>query len=233
MSVDQSGDSGDLGDQVHGIFVDGIPVLGLVDTLSVSLGEFGARLEVEDGSRQLSHGVHVVGKVLNEFFSFVGDGRSGLKFFGDGLEFSLSGEFTGHQEPQETFGEGFTTVGGLGKVLAQVRDGVSSELYTLKRRLFFKREKDAYFDGVEEGSVPDHGHHVSHTTEGLINGDGTDMVLSMLFLDFLKLSLLLGDDFLKLSLKSAAGEGGGGVNRNVSVLSKKLVMELKGDEYLR
>jgi hypothetical protein len=202
MSVDQSGDSGDLGDQVHGIFVDGIPVLGLVDTLSVSLGEFRVGLEVEDGSRQLSHGVHVVGEVLNEFFSFVGDSSSGLEFFRDGLELSLSGEFTGHQEPQETFGEGFTTVGGLGKVLAQVRDGVSSELYT--------------FNGVEEGSIPDHGHHVSHTTEGLINGDGTDMVLSVLFLNFLKFSLLLGDDFLKLSLESAAGEGIV-VNRNASV----------------
>jgi len=104
MSVDQGSDSGHLGDKIHTIFVDGVPVLGLVDTLSVSLGEFGARLEVEEGSRQLSHGVHVVGKVLNEFFSFVGDSTSGLEVFLDGLELSLSGEFTGHQEPQETFG---------------------------------------------------------------------------------------------------------------------------------
>jgi len=141
MSVDQSGDSGDLGDQVHGIFVDGVPVLGLVDTLSVSLGEFRVGLEVEDGSRQLSHGVHVVGKVLNEFFSFVGNSSSGLEFLRDGLELSLSGEFTGHQEPQETFGKGFTTVGGLGKVLDQVRDGVSSELYTLKRFYFSRGKK--------------------------------------------------------------------------------------------
>ena len=85
---------------------------------------------------------------------------------------------------------------------------------------------------MKEGSIPDHGHHVSHTTEGLIDGDGTDLVLSVLFLDFLKFSLLLGDDFLNLSLESA-GEGIVGVNRNASVLSGMLEGELKGDEFLR
>lgn len=104
VSVDQSRDSGDFGNKIHGIFVDGVPVLGLVDTLSVGFSEFTVGLEMEDGNRQLSHGVHVVGKVLNEFFSFVGDGTSGFEFFRDRLEFSLSGEFTGHQKPQETFG---------------------------------------------------------------------------------------------------------------------------------
>lgn len=85
---------------------------------------------------------------------------------------------------------------------------------------------------MEEGSVPDHGLHVSHTTEGLIDGDGTDLVLSVLFLYFLKFSLLFGDDFLKLSLKSA-GEGIVGVNRNASVLSGVLERESKEDEYLQ
>ena len=136
MSVDQGSDSGHLGNKIHTIFVNGVPVLGLVDTLSVSFSEFTVGLEVEEGSRQLSHGVHVVGKVLNEFFSFMGNSTSGLEFFGDGLELSLGGEFTSHQEPQETFGEGFTTVGGLGEVLDEVRDGVSSEGYTLERFYF-------------------------------------------------------------------------------------------------
>lgn len=79
-----------------------------------------------------------------------------------------------------------------------------------------------YFDGVEEGSVPDHGHHVSHTTEGLIDGDGTDLFLSILFLDFLKFSLLLGDDFLDLSLEES-GEGSVLVRSNASVLRGKLI----------
>ena len=89
-----------------------------------------------------------------------------------------------------------------------------------------------YFDGVEEGSIPDHGHHISHTTEGLIDSDGTDLVLSILFLDFLKFSLLFGDDFLDLSLKGA-GESVVGVSRNASVLSSGLVEESKEDEYLQ
>lgn len=79
---------------------------------------------------------------------------------------------------------------------------MSSEFYT--------------FNGVEEGSIPDHGHHVSHTTEGLIDSDGTDLSLGVLFLDFLKFSLLLGNDFLDLRLEETR-EGSRRSGRNTSV----------------
>lgn len=75
--------------------------------------------------------MHVVGEVLNEFLSFVGNSASGLDFLGDGFEFSLSWDFTSHQKPKEGFWEGFMTSGSLLKVLDQIRDGVSSEFDTL------------------------------------------------------------------------------------------------------
>ena len=60
----------------------------------------------------------------------------------------------------------------------------------------------------------------------MIDGDGTDLFLSILFLDFLKFSLLLGDDFLDLSLEES-GEGSVLVRSNASVLRGKLMGELK------
>ena len=88
---------------------------------------------MKDGNRKLSHWVHVVGKVLDEFLSFMRNSASGLHFFSNGLELFLSGEFTSHQKPEKTFWEGFLTTFSLGEVLDQIRDGESSEFDTLER----------------------------------------------------------------------------------------------------
>lgn len=187
VSVDQSGDSWHLGNEVDTILVDWVPVLGFMDTLSVSLGEFTVGLEVEEGSRQLSHWVHVVWEVLNEELSVVWDGGSGSKFIGDGSELSLAWELTSHQKPQKTFWQWFTSIGGLWKSGDEVRDGVSSESDTL--------------GWVEEGGIPEHGEHISHTAQSLVDSDVTNDGLGILFLDFLKLSLLFRDDFLESLLQ--------------------------------
>ncbi len=53
VPVDDGGDGGQLGDEVHGVLVDVLPVLGLVHALRVRLGELGLALQGVDRRAQL------------------------------------------------------------------------------------------------------------------------------------------------------------------------------------
>merc|ERR1712126_479550 len=62
--VDGGGDHRQLGHQVHGVLECGLPVLGLVNSLAIGLGELGLRVESGHGSGELGHGVEVGGEVV-------------------------------------------------------------------------------------------------------------------------------------------------------------------------
>lgn len=204
VSVNKGGKSGDLGDKTDDIFVSGAPVLGLVDTLLVSLSELTGRLEVEESNGELGHWVHVSGEVLNQLFSFGRDVAVFLDFVGDVLEFVILGDFTGEEEPEKGFRKGFVTFRSLLELVDDFRDGETSEFDTIL--------------SIKLGAVPEDTGHTSHTTDNLINSNLAEFVVSVLLLDFLKLSLLNWNNFLKLLLqerkvglglveKSLAGSG--------------------------
>ena len=99
MSVNQSSASGNFGNKVHTVLIDGIPVLGFMNTLSISFSEFTVRLKVEHSSRQLSHWVHMMRKVFNELFSFMGNNASISKFLRDRSKFSFVRDISSQQKP--------------------------------------------------------------------------------------------------------------------------------------
>lgn len=188
VSIDEGSNSGELGHQVHGVFVGDFPVSGFMETVSVSLSELGVGLEVQEGGGELSHGVHVSGEGGDEFLGVLGEIASSSQVFRDVLEFRGVGDLAGHEEPEETLAKRFVTSGSLLEEVAEIGDGVFSEGDTVL--------------GVKEGSVPDKTEHISHTTEGLVDSDGTDLLVTVLLLDVLELGLLLGNDFLELFLES-------------------------------
>lgn len=59
------------------------------------------------------------------------DGSAGSPFSAEAADLLLGGDFTSQQEPEETFGQGFRSTGGLGKSLLDIGDGVAAETDTL------------------------------------------------------------------------------------------------------
>ena len=89
------------------------------------------------------------------------------------------------------------TIGSFLKLLDQVWDGESFEFDSLYYLVDFEKV-EVYVNGVKEGSVPEEAVHVSHTSDGFVDGDVTDIEFTIFLFYFLELSLLLGNDFSKL-----------------------------------
>lgn len=70
--VDNGSNVGYFGAYIEGIFEGGVPVLALVDTLAVGLGEMTLRLAREDAHGELGHGVHGLGEALDKGLSLSG-----------------------------------------------------------------------------------------------------------------------------------------------------------------
>lgn len=122
VSVNKGGKSRNLSDKTDDIFVSRAPVLGLVDTLLVSLSELTGRLEVEESNGELGHGVHVSGEVLNQLLSFSRDVAVFSDFVRNILELVVLGDFTGEEEPKESLRERFVTFRSLLELVDNLRD---------------------------------------------------------------------------------------------------------------
>lgn len=83
VAVDLGGDGGQLCDEVHGILKGVLPVLGLLHSLSISLGEVGLVLQSVDGNGKLSHGVEVIGAAVDELLNELGDVGAGSPLSGE------------------------------------------------------------------------------------------------------------------------------------------------------
>lgn len=100
--VDASGNGGQLGNQVHGVLEGVSPVLLLVDTLGVGLGEGRGVLESGDGKGELSHGVEVGRAVVDELLDELGDVGAGSPLGGQVADLLLGRNLTGQEKPEET-----------------------------------------------------------------------------------------------------------------------------------
>lgn len=100
--VNASGDSGQLGDQIHGVLEGVAPVVLLVHALCVGLGERRGVLKSGDGEGELSHGVKVGGATVDEFLDKLRDLGAGGPFGGQVAHLLLGGNLTGQEKPEET-----------------------------------------------------------------------------------------------------------------------------------
>jgi len=123
VTVDTSSNLGELGNQIHGILESRIPVLRLVDTLSVSLGELRIVLKGIDSKRELRHGVESLGTTVNEFLNEFRNIRTSSPFSRERLNLIVSRDFTGNEQPEKRFGKRFTTIFSTRKDLLTIRDG--------------------------------------------------------------------------------------------------------------
>lgn len=102
VAVDTGSNSGQLGNQVHGILKGVLPVVLLVDTLSVGLGEGGFMLKGGNGEGELGHWVEVRWAAVDELLNELGDIRTGGPFGGEVANLLLGWNLAGKQEPEET-----------------------------------------------------------------------------------------------------------------------------------
>lgn len=211
MTIDKSSNSRDLSNEVHGIFVEGLPVVFLGDlSFIVKMSELRRLLEVEDSHGEHGHRVELVGERKNELNYIFLNVSSVLPFNLEGIDLSLSGEVSSHQQPEDTFGERLlvelilSSGISLGEEFLELRDGVSSEDDSLVR--------------IATGQVTHESLHTSHTTNNLLDSVVTDNLVAILLLDFLELSLLLGDDFSQDLLEVGVAELSLALSRKASLL---------------
>lgn len=102
--VDASGNGGQLGNQVHGVLKGVSPVVLLVDTLGVGLGERRGVLEGGNGQGELSHGVKVGRAVVDQLLDELGDVGAGGPLGGQVADLLLGRDLASQEKPEETFG---------------------------------------------------------------------------------------------------------------------------------
>jgi hypothetical protein len=188
VTVDTGGNLRELGDQVHGILKSRIPVLGLVDTLRVSLGKVRIVLQSVDSNGELRHRVERLGTTVNDFLNEFRNVRTSSPFGRESLDLFLGGDFTSDKQPEERLGERLTTFLGSGEDLLALGDGLSTETDT--------------FLSIEDGTFPDETLDTTHTTVSLVNGDFTKDMRTIVLFEFLDFGLLFGNEFGKTFLQS-------------------------------
>lgn len=207
ITVDTGGNGDELGNQVHRVLIGVLPVLGLGDTPLVGLGKGRVMLEGIDGQGELGHGVKGGGARVNEVLNKGGDLGAGGPLLRDGLCLLGGGDLTGQKEPEEGLREGFLAIGGGGKELLALGDGLATEADSL--------------DGVKDRAFPDHALDTTHASVGHVNGDLTKGLITVSLLDLLDLGLLLGDNGGQTLLETLGG-GLGGIGHTRDLLGRPL-----------
>lgn len=100
VAIDLRSNGGELGNEVHGILIGVAPVLLLVNTLSIGLGELGLVLESSDGQRELGHRVKGVRASVNELLDELGNLRAGSPLGGESLDLLSGRDLAGQQQPE-------------------------------------------------------------------------------------------------------------------------------------
>lgn len=122
VAVDLRGDGGQLGDEVHAVLEGVLPVLLLVDTLGVGLGESGLVLESSDGERELRHGVEGAGAAVDQLLDELGEIGASGPLSREVADLLLRGNLAGKEKPEETFGERLAATGSLGQAFLAFGD---------------------------------------------------------------------------------------------------------------
>jgi hypothetical protein len=187
VAVNARSNSRKLGEEVNRVLVSVLPVLLLVNTSLVGLGERRLRLKSVDSNGELGHGVEGRRRSVNQLLDVLGDLRSGSKLSREGLNLRLGGDLTGQQKPEETLRKGFLTTGALGELLLEIRNSLTTEADTLLR--------------VEDGTLPDKGLDTTLTTVDLVKEDLTNDGVAVLLSQLLDLLDLLGEKLSETLLK--------------------------------
>jgi hypothetical protein len=103
---DDGGDAGHASAHIEGVFESGVPVLVLMDAVGVGLGELAHGLASEDTHRQLGHGVHVLGEVLDQILNIGGELAAVEELSLELVELGLGGELASEEEPEGGLWEG-------------------------------------------------------------------------------------------------------------------------------
>lgn len=102
IAVDTGRNGGQLGDEVHRILESVQPVVLLVDTLRIRLGERGLVLKGSHSQGELSHGVQVIGAAVNELLNVLGNVGPSSPFSREVANLLLAGDLARQQQPEET-----------------------------------------------------------------------------------------------------------------------------------
>lgn len=190
-AVDQGSDLRELGDHVKDILEGRLPVLVLVNTGLVGLGELRFGLASHEGSGELSHGVHVLGERADEGLDVSRELGAVTQLLSEGASLLRGGHLGGQQQPDKGLRDGLTLTSGAlegGQLGLELRDGESTEADTLL--------------GIEQGGLVVHALNVTTTTDALLNGDFTKRAMTVLLLELLQ-SLLLGRNLVLQDLLKA------------------------------
>ena len=211
MTIDNSSNSRNLSNEIHGIFVERLPVVLLGDfAFIIEMSELGGLLKIKDSHGEHGHRVELVRERKNEFSDVFVNVSSILPFEFQGIDLLWSWEMSGHQKPEDTFRERLLvelilSVGvSLREEFLKLRDGVSSEDDSLVR--------------VTTRQVTHESLHASHTTNNLLDGVISNNLVSIFLLDLLELSLLLGDDLSQNLLEVGVAELSLTLSRETSLL---------------
>lgn len=102
VTVNLSSDGGQLSNEVHGVLESVVPVLLLVDTLGVGLGESRLVLKSSDSKGELSHGVESAGAAVDKLLNELGEVGASSPFSRKVANLLLRGYFAGQEQPEET-----------------------------------------------------------------------------------------------------------------------------------
>jgi hypothetical protein len=129
--VDLRGDGGQLGEERDAVIKGRLPVVGLVETLLVSLCELGLVIEGRDGHGELGHGVKVCGEVVEHLVDKGGDLGLLGELTGELADLVCGRDLASEEEPEHGLGEHLGARGTLGELLLAVLDGASVETNAL------------------------------------------------------------------------------------------------------
>lgn len=190
-AVDQGSNLRKLGNDVKDILQGGLPVLVLVDTSLVSLGELGLSLASHQGHGQLGHRVHALRERADEGLNVGRELGTVTKFLSQSTGLLDGRNLGGEEEPDQGLRDGLTLASRAlegGELSLELRDGVTTEADTLV--------------GIQQGGLVVHALDVTTTTDALLNGNLTERTVAVLLLELLQ-SLLLSRDLILQDLLQA------------------------------
>lgn len=196
VSEDSASNVRELGNEVHRVIEGSLPVLLLVYTVRVGLGEGRVVVKSVNGDGELSHGVESVGASVDQLLNELGDGSPGSPLLGETLDLLVGRDLTSQKQPEESFRQGLGTTRSSGELLLALGDGQATESDTLV--------------GVENGTLPDKALDTSHTTVSHVDGDIAEGLGAVGGTGSLDVFNLLGDELSHAVLEGLGVGGRGG-----------------------
>lgn len=150
---DESSDTRDLSQQRDAVFESWLPVVGLAETLLVGLCKHGLRIQSTHSYGELGHGVHVLGKRLDQVQNMLWQMRLLGQLAREGPNLGGRGDLARQQQPEHGLWEHLRARGALGKLSLAVLDGPAVEADALLR--------------VQDGALPEHGLEATHSSDDM------------------------------------------------------------------